>query len=167
MTADVASEFLVLAMVGERDAAVGTTSDVTAVRALQRGRIAAAIEKENRLFTTFQAMSNGVDELRRKNGDDLSFAKGLAHVDYANERHFFVVGALGHFQQDVFSLFAVVKAFEGRRRRAKEDSRTFHLAAHDGDVASMITRSFFLLVAVFVFFIDDDEAERVDRREDG
>ena len=37
--------------------------------------------------------------------------------------------------------------------------------AHDGDIASVIPRRFFLLVGRVVFFVDDDEPESGQRRE--
>ena len=49
-------------------------------------------------------------------------------------------------------------------------SRTTHFsifAAHDRDIARVIARRFFLFVGSFVFFIDDDQAEILQRRENG
>jgi len=43
----------------------------------------------------------------------------------------------------------------------------FALGADDGDVAGVVAGCFFLLIGVFVFLVDDDEAERFDRGEDG
>ena len=39
-------------------------------------------------------------------------------------------------------------------------------AAHNRDIARVITRRFFLFVGRFVFFIDDDQPEIFQRRED-
>jgi hypothetical protein len=41
------------------------------------------------------------------------------------------------------------------------------LAADDGHVAGVVAGGFLLLVGVLVFLVDDDEAERFDRGEDG
>jgi hypothetical protein len=80
---------------------------------------------------------------------------------------FLVVGAFGQFEQRVFALFAIVKALHGRRGGAEKNGRAFHLAAHDGDITRMVTRSFFLLVTVLVLFIDNDKSKRIDGGKNG
>ena len=82
-------------------------------------------------------------------------------------RHLLVVHARGQFEQRVFAALRVVEALERRRGGAEHDHRAFHLAAHHGDVARVIARRFLLLVGMLVLFIHDDEAERIDGREDG
>ena len=78
-------------------------------------------------------------------------------------RHFFVVGAVGHFEERVFALATVIKAFHGGSGGAENDYRAFHLTADDGEVARVIARRFLLLVGVLMFFVHNDEAEGIDR----
>ncbi len=94
-------------------------------------------------------------------------AGGLAHVNHTNDRHFFVVGAVRHFQQAVFALLHVVKAFHRRRGGAEHDHGVFHPPAHDGDVARLVARGLLLFVGMLVFLVHDDQAQRVHRRENG
>ena len=68
------------------------------------------------------------------------------------------------FQEGVFSLLHVVKAFQRRRGGAEQDDRFLHPSAHHGDVPRMITGRFLLLVGILVFLINDDQPEWVHRR---
>ena len=45
------------------------------------------------------------------------------------------------------------------------DDAFLHLGAHDRDIARVITRRFLLFVGGLVFFIDHDQAEIFQRRE--
>ena len=77
-----------------------------------------------------------------------------------------VIHTLSESEEFVFASGRVVIALE-RRRRAAEDDRAFlDLRADNGDVARVITRSFFLFVSRLVFFVDNDESEVLQRRED-
>src|SRR5207302_8621041 len=49
-------------------------------------------------------------------------------------------------------------ALHGWRGRAEKRDGVFHFCAHDGDVAAVIARRLFLLVAALLLFVDDDEA---------
>ena len=161
------AELLFLPVKREREAAIRTLNDLAALRALQRRRIAAPVQKQNRLLAAFEPLGDGFLELRRKNRDAFLSAllgRGLAHVHDADVRHFLVVHALRQFEQRVFALFAIVITFQRRRGRAEHDDGIFHLAAHDGHVAGVVARRLLLLVRVLVFLVHDDEAERFDRR---
>ena len=167
MTANVAAKLLLLPMKRERQAAIRTLRHVTAFRALQRSRVAAPVQKQNRLLATFEPLGDGFLELWRKNRDAFLPAlagRGLAHVHDAYVRHFLVVHALRQFEQRIFAVFAIVIAFQRRCGRTEHDDGIFHPAAHNGHVAGMVARRFLLLVGVLVFLVHDDEAERLDRR---
>src|SRR5260370_16599620 len=58
----------------------------------------------------------------------------------------------------------MVVSLKRRRRRSQQRNRAFHLRAHDCDVAPVISGSFFLFVAVLLFFIDNDQPEILERR---
>src|ERR1043166_7829425 len=53
----------------------------------------------------------------------------------------------------------------GRGSRAEKRERVFHFGADDGDVAAVVARRLFLLVAGFLLFVHDDETEIFDGRE--
>ena len=65
-----------------------------------------------------------------------------------------------------FPVAGVVIGFQRWRGRAEKRDGVFQFGAHDGDVAAVVARRFFLLVAVFLLFVDDDQAEIFERRED-
>jgi len=64
VAADVTGKFLLLSMKREREAAIRALANVAALRALQRSRIAAPVQKKNRLFAAIQPLVNGFFELR-------------------------------------------------------------------------------------------------------
>src|ERR1041385_5172785 len=166
VAADMATELLILAMIGEGDAAVRAASDKTAARALKRSRVAAAIKKENDLLLPFEPLRDAFVKLWGKDRDELVLAQGLAHVDHADDGHFFVIGPLGHFEQRVLLFERIVIAFQRRSGGSEDNDGSFHAAAHNGHVPSVISRGFLLLVGVLVFFVDDDQTQRLDRSED-
>ena len=65
-----------------------------------------------------------------------------------------------------FPFSRVVKRFERGGCRTQQGDGIFHFCADDRHVAAVIARSFFLLVTVFLFFVDDDQAEIFEWRED-
>ena len=67
----------------------------------------------------------------------------------------------------IFSVASVVIGFERRRGGAEQGDGAFQARAIDGGVAAVVARSFFLLVAGFLFFIHDDQAEIFQGRENG
>src|ERR1019366_5859844 len=77
MAANMALEFLFLAMVGERDAAVGALRHVTAEGALERAGIAAPVQEENGLLAAFEPLRDGFLELGREDRNGPAFAHGL------------------------------------------------------------------------------------------
>src|SRR2546427_9061133 len=58
VAADVATDFLLRPMVGERQGAIRAFRHVTALRTLQRCRVAAAVEKQHHLLASFQSPGN-------------------------------------------------------------------------------------------------------------
>ena len=78
----------------------------------------------------------------------------------------FSIHALRECNQPVFSDRSVVIALQRWRGASQNDDAFLDLRAHDRDVARMIPWRFLLFVSGFVFFIDDDESEIFQRRED-
>ena len=62
-TADVAEELLRGPVVSERDAAIRTADDMSALRTLEGARPAASIEEEDGLFFSFETLGDGFLEL--------------------------------------------------------------------------------------------------------
>src|SRR5882757_9401884 len=95
----------------------------------------------------------------------MGFREVFAQVDDFDTGHGALLDARGEREQFVFSAARVMIRFEGRGGRAQQRGGIFHFCAHDGDVAAVVTGSFFLLVTALLLFIDDDEAEIFERRE--
>ena len=70
-------------------------------------------------------------------------------------------------EQVVFAGARIFEGLEARRGAAEEAGAAFELGAHHGEVARVVARGFLLLVGRFVLLIHDDEAEVLQRREDG
>ena len=146
---------------------LGQPATIAAERALQRGGVAAPVQEQDDLLLAFEPLGDGLLELRREDRNAFALAQRLAHVHDAHHRHLLVVGPLEHLQQRVFALGAVVVALHRGRRRTQHHRRPFHPPAHDGHVARVIARRLLLLVGVLVLLVHDDQAQRVDRRENG
>src|SRR6202011_5748288 len=122
--------------------------------------------EQNSLLAFFEPIGNRLRQFLRKNRSDLSFSPFLTKIDNPHQRHALIVDALSESKQLVFTGGGVVITLE-RRRGAAEHNRAFlDLCPHDRDVARMITRSFLLFVSRFMFFIDNDESEVLQGRED-
>ena len=113
----------------------------------------------------FQAIGDRRAQFLRKDGGRLFFPAFLAQIDDADERHLLLVHALGQVARVYTCRRRVVITLQRRRGGAENDDAFLHLRAHDRDVARVITRRFLLLVGGLVFFIDDDQSEVFERRE--
>ncbi len=72
----------------------------------------------------------------------------------------------GQFEQRVLAALRVVAALQAGRGGAQHHARAGRLRAHDGDVAPVVARRFFLFVAAVVLFVHHDQAQVAHRRED-
>ena len=77
-----------------------------------------------------------------------------------------VIDALGQREQLVLAGGRVVITLERRRGTPEYDCAFLDLRAHDRDVACVIAWCFLLFVSRLMFFVDNDEAEILERRED-
>ena len=121
-------------------------------------RIAAAIEKQQRLLAARQAS-------RRPHRPARARASARARAGCARMSMAAMAGEAGGLVADakpdvpVAALAGVDQAFDRRRRRAEHHGATAERAPHHRHVARLIADALFLLVALVVLFIDDDEAE--------
>ncbi len=152
-------------MKGERYAAIRTAARFAAIAAQKRSREPAAIQKQNCLFAFFQPICNGGSQFFRENSNRLFFSAFLPKIDNTHERHLLFVHALGESGEAIFADHRVVIAFERWRSASKDNYTLLDLGAHHRDIARVITGRFLLLVSRFVFFIDHDEPEIFQRRE--
>ena len=152
VAAVMAGERALRAVQDERDVAVRAHPRVPARAAVDEVRPAAAVEQHDRLRRVDERVARvGVQRARR-----------LAHVDDLHRRQRLAVDARGqaHAAQRVDGLRA-------RGRAAGEQQRAGLPRAPRGDVARVVARVALVLVGGVVLLVEDDEAEPLDRREDG
>ena len=155
------------AMEGKRDAAIRAVARFTAVAAKERGGKTAAVQEEDRLLVFFEARRDRGAQFLRKNRGDLLLSPLQPKIDDAHQRHLAVVHPLGEIEQPVFLLDRIVITLERRRGGAEKNDALLHFRADDRDIPGVIARRFLLFVGSLVLFIDDDESEIFQRREDG
>src|SRR5207237_6237495 len=80
-------------------------------------------------------------------------------IENFNGRKRALRNALCERQQFIFAAARVMKRFERWRCRSEQGECILELGAYDRDVTPVIARCFFLLVAGFLFLIDDYQAE--------
>src|SRR5262249_30000214 len=90
----------------------------------------------------------------------------LAKVDNAHERHSLFIYPLSQCNQPIFSNCSVVITLEGRRGASHDRDTLLSLRSHDRHVTRVISRGLFLFVCRLVFFVDNDESQVFQRRED-
>src|SRR6185436_14301740 len=74
---DVAAQFLLGPVIRERQAAIGTFGNITALWALEAGGVAAPVQKQNGLLAAFEPLVNCFFQLRRKNQVALFLPRSL------------------------------------------------------------------------------------------
>ncbi len=109
-----AEELLGLAVVGERDAAIGAFRHIAALRALEGGGVTAPVQEQNYLFAFFETLSDRFFKLLREDLGALLLSVLLAHIHDPDDGHLLIVNARGHFKQSVFALLHIVETFHGR-----------------------------------------------------
>ena len=167
IAAIVAFEALPAFVIRERDAAILALHDRAAAAAQKRPGIAAAIDQHHGLGALFEAQRNGGAQRFGNGRGAVLAAKLLAQIHDAHFRKRPIFHARRQREQAIFSGARVVIGFKRRRRRAEQRHRAFQARAIDRRVAPVVARHFFLLVAGLLLFIDDDQAEIFERRENG
>ena len=91
----------------------------------------------------------------------------LAQIDNFHRRERPVLHARIQLKKMVFPRPRILKTFKRRRCGPEQRDRPFEFRAHHGHVPPVIARRFLLLVARLLLFIDHDQPEIFDRRENG
>ena len=125
--------------------------------------ITAAIEKQHRLLAAEERGRECLAQRRRQ--PCAGFAVRLAQVDHPNLGHVGEPVARREFEPVVSPARGIDIGFQRRRGAGQQDGALLDMSAHDRHIARIVDDAVFLLVSLFVFFIDDDEAEFVERQE--
>ena len=166
VAANVAGQLRDIPVVGERDAAIRALADMPAGVAHHGRREASAIEEENGLLAVGESFFDRLQQSGRADGFRPAGSRCFAQVEHSNHRHPTVIDTLRESQQSVFARAAIVPAFHRGRGAAENDCASFALRPQNGHIPGVVARRLLLLVGPFVFFIDNDDAEPFQRRED-
>ena len=155
-------------MVGQRDGAVLALDLFAAGAAHDDERVAAAVEQDDDLLAAVERGLRFFDELA---GEDA--VPGRSRWNSVRMSTSSTAGsgrsmhAVEHLDAGVAAALGVGPGFERGRGGAEDDDGVVELGAHHGDVAAVVARRLFLLVAGVVLLVDEDEAEVGHGREDG
>src|SRR4030095_5620958 len=127
--------------------------------AQEEGRVTAAVQQNHCLFAALQTGCDSLEEATRENNLLAFGGIFLSHVDDFNVRQRTVFDSGREAQMAVFAGFGVVERLHRRRCGTQHNDYTRKLRAHDGGVACVVAWNFFLFVAGFVLFVDDDQAK--------
>ena len=157
MAAMMADQRAAKTMLDEPGVALGAAEAMAAMAAQRQRRIAAPIEKQQRLF----AARDRLADRQRKPRRDPSAARRafLAHVDRFERRHGPRARARIESQITVAPAHGVDARFDRGRRRGENDRGLLHPRAHDRHVARVIADAVVLLVGAFMLLIDDDQPQ--------
>ena len=170
VAADVADHDFFTLVKAQGGAAMLALDDVAAALADEAFGITAAVEKEDGLLSIGEPTVDGDAEFLADDGGRVALATFAAlqfHVDDPHEWQRAVIGSLFHLHEIVFATLHIVEGFETRGRAAEHDGAAFQLGADDGDVSSLVARGLVLLVGILMLFIDKNQAQIFQRREDG
>ena len=147
------------------DGTIFALQRLAAGAAQHHGRISTAVQQDHHLFLALQPL---FDFFRQLAGDHLlasGFLEFLSHVDDLNLRQRPPLHPVGQFEQCVFILLRIEVGLQRRRSRPQHHHGVRHLGAHNGYVARMISRRFFLLVRGILFLVHNHQRQVGDRSE--
>ncbi len=163
----VAFQAIAAFVVGHGYAAVDALDGSAATAAENRPGIAAAVDEDQRLSLEGKTFGNGVAEDRGEGAGLVSLLKFLAKIDDFDRGERAILDTIGNGEELIFAGNGVVIGLQRGSGGTEEGYGVFEFGSNGGDVASMIARSFLLLVTVLLLLIDNDEAEFFERSEDG
>ena len=168
MPAIVAAQFVGLHMEREGYVAVGTSRRLTARDALQLGRIASAVLKEDDLASGLQHLTHTLYERVAEMAVHLAAVVLALQVDERHFRQLNILVSPGHTNQTVLTGKGVMVGLDGRRSRSEQHLGALLVSQHNSGRTRMVTRGrFLLLVAGLMFLIDDDETQPAEGQENG
>ena len=145
------------AMLDQPGRAVGAFEFEAAIPADGDRRIAAAVQKQQRLLTALQSLGHRLDQHRRQ--PLAALGRAHAHIDGGDGWKARRLVALLELDVAVAALSGIHQALDGGRGRAQHYGESPKRSAHHRHVARLIGDALLLLVAGVVLLIDDDEAE--------
>ncbi len=153
----VADELPAKAVIDQPGVAVRAGEAKAAGAAQSQRRVAAAIEKEQRLLA---ALDRGLHRAGERRRNEAARRRALAaQIDRLDRRHALAAEALGQRQPPVAAAPRIDFGLQRRRRRRQHHRDAGDVAAHHRHVAGVIVHAVFLLVGLVVLLIDDDQAE--------
>jgi hypothetical protein len=153
----VANQPMPEAMIDQPGVAVRTGEPVAASATECQRRIAAPVEKQQRLFVALKREANLVRESRR---DVAAARRSLAsEVDGLDCGQILAAEPLRQPQAPVAATPGVHFGLDRRRRGRKRNRDVCNARAHHGHVARVIAHAVLLLVGRVMLLVDDDEAE--------
>ena len=146
-------------MVRQRDGAVLALEFFSAGAAHDGKGVAAPVEQNQRLLAALERRLGLLDERSRK---ELVLARLLefaAHVDELDLGQRTVHHAVAQLDARVLAALRILPAFKRGRGRAHDHDCAGQLGAHDGHVARVVARRLFLLVALVVLLVDENQSQ--------
>ena len=121
VAADVTAEFLLVAMIGERNAAVRTSGDVAARADIATSWNSRAGSETESPVPSFEPLGDGLVKLRRKNRGDFPFFASSARISTTRTSGIFLSSARSGISSSVYLPFehcrsSPVKAWRSRAR---------------------------------------------------
>ena len=142
----------------ERHRAAGAEHRLAAVAAGEKRVVAAAVEKQDRLFAARQRLVHFFGE-QCAEGRQIAAERIFAHIVDVDLREARVAVAFGQLDERILPASRLVVAFDRGGRRGKQQKPFCPPDAERGNVARVVLRAHVRLVGVFLLLVDDDHAE--------
>ena len=151
------TSLLAEAVIDQPGVAIGAGEAEAAGAAQRQRRIAAAIEKKQRLLAALQRDFYRARERRR---DEAAGRRPLAaQIDRLDRRQTLAAEALGQREPLIAAAPGIDFGLQRGRRRDQQHRNARDVAAHHRHVAGVVAHAVLLLVGRIVLLIDHDEAE--------
>ena len=162
MAAVMAHERAAKAMLDQPGRALLALKTMPAGTAQSERRIAAPVEKQQRLFAALQSLVDGGGEARRN--PFAPFWRPCPHVDGAENGERAPAIAIIQPHMAIAAQLRIDAALDRGRGGRQNAGRPLKARAHHRHVAGVIGDAVFLLVGALVFLIDDDHAQIIERQ---
>ena len=125
------------------------------------------VEEEQRLFISAEGLFHVPGQGTRDEVPVIGVRQFQIHVHDLHGGHRAIGDSRAEDHALVLTRLPVVVGLEGGGRRAEHHDAVLDVAAHDGNVSTVVTGRAVLFEAVLVLLINDDEAQGPGRSEDG